>query len=133
MDKNLFQELESNLNEAVSVARGTSAPRSIYVVMSPAAIKSIRREPGYVSGRVRPDVSAKSRYRQGLGTGKAQARHRGGQLFAADQGGSRVCSPGALSVAELESVLSMPTVIVQSGVRPEFILPSANVPLKPNS
>ena len=77
MDKNLFHELESNLNEAVSVARGASAPRSIYVVMSPAAIKSIRRNlnmsqavfartfqlsldtvKGWEQGKRRPDTAA---------------------------------------------------------------------------
>ena len=77
MDKDLFHELEANLNEAVNVARGTSAPRSIYIVMSPAAIKSIRQNlnmsqavfaktfqlsldtvKGWEQGKRRPDTAA---------------------------------------------------------------------------
>ncbi len=42
MDDKLFKELNANLKEAVKVAKGTSAPKSIYVVLSPAEIKAIR-------------------------------------------------------------------------------------------
>lgn len=43
MDNELFEELEANLKEAVELARGESAPRSVYIVMSPAEIRSIRQ------------------------------------------------------------------------------------------
>ena len=42
MDDKLFKELDANLKEAVKVARGTRAPRSVYVVLKPAEIKAIR-------------------------------------------------------------------------------------------
>ena len=42
MDDKLFRELNANLKEAVKVAKGTSAPKSVYVVLSPAEIKAIR-------------------------------------------------------------------------------------------
>ena len=42
MDKKLFKELDANLREAVKVAKGTTAPKSVYVVLSPAEIKAIR-------------------------------------------------------------------------------------------
>ena len=42
MDNELFQELESNLKEAVKLAKGDSAPASTYFVLSPADIKKIR-------------------------------------------------------------------------------------------
>jgi putative transcriptional regulator len=42
MDDKLFKELDANLKEAVKVAKGTKAPKSVYVVLSPAQIKAIR-------------------------------------------------------------------------------------------
>ena len=42
MDKKLFKELDANLKEAVKVAKGASAPKSVYVVLTPAEIKAIR-------------------------------------------------------------------------------------------
>ncbi len=42
MDDKLFKELNANLKEAVNVAKGTSAPKSVYIVLSPAEIKAIR-------------------------------------------------------------------------------------------
>ena len=42
MDEMLFKELDANLKEAVKVAKGTSAPKSVYVVLTSAEIKSIR-------------------------------------------------------------------------------------------
>jgi len=42
MDDKLFKELDANLKEAVKVAKGTSAPKSVYVILSPAEIKAIR-------------------------------------------------------------------------------------------
>ena len=42
MDDKLFKELNANLKEAVKVAKGTLAPKSVYVVLSPAEIKAIR-------------------------------------------------------------------------------------------
>ena len=42
MDDKLFKELDANLKEAVKVARGTRAPKSVYVVLKPADIKAIR-------------------------------------------------------------------------------------------
>ncbi|HUV23420.1 MAG TPA: NadS family protein [Gammaproteobacteria bacterium] len=42
MDDKLFKELNANLKEAVKVAKGTLAPKSVYVVLSPVEIKAIR-------------------------------------------------------------------------------------------
>ncbi len=42
MDDKLFKELNANLKVAVKVAKGTLAPKSVYVVLSPAEIKAIR-------------------------------------------------------------------------------------------
>ena len=42
MDNRLFKELDANLKEAVKVAKGTKAPKSVYVVLKPADIKAIR-------------------------------------------------------------------------------------------
>ncbi len=42
MDDKLFKELDANLKEAVKVAKGTSAPKSVYVVLTPANIKAVR-------------------------------------------------------------------------------------------
>ena len=42
MDEKLFKELDANLQEAVKVAKGTTAPQSVFVVMTPAEIKAIR-------------------------------------------------------------------------------------------
>jgi putative transcriptional regulator len=42
MDDKLFKEFNANLKEAVKVAKGTSAPKSVYVVLSPVEIKAIR-------------------------------------------------------------------------------------------
>ena len=42
MDDKLFKELDANLKEAVKVARGSSAPKSVYVILMPAEIKRIR-------------------------------------------------------------------------------------------
>ena len=46
MDDKLFKELDANLKEAVKVAKGTKAPRSVYVVLKPAEIKAIRTSVG---------------------------------------------------------------------------------------
>jgi putative transcriptional regulator len=43
MDKKLFKELDTNLKEAVKIANGTTVPKSVYVVLSPAEIKTIRK------------------------------------------------------------------------------------------
>ena len=42
MDNKLFKELDSNLKEAVKVAKGTKAPKSVYIVLTPSEIKAIR-------------------------------------------------------------------------------------------
>ncbi len=42
MDDKLFRELDANLKEAVKVAKGTSLPKSVYVVLTPADIKAVR-------------------------------------------------------------------------------------------
>jgi len=42
MDDKLFNELDANLKEAVKVAKGSSAPKSMYVILKPAEIKQIR-------------------------------------------------------------------------------------------
>ena len=46
MDDKLFKELDANLKEAVKVAKGTLAPKSVYVMFSPAKIKAIRANVG---------------------------------------------------------------------------------------
>ena len=77
MDDQLFKELNANLKEAVKVAKGTSAPKSVYVVLSPAEIKAIRASvrmsqavfarsfqlsldtiKGWEQGKRKPDVAA---------------------------------------------------------------------------
>lgn len=42
MDDKLFRELDANLKEAVKVSKGTSVPKSVYVVLTPADIKAVR-------------------------------------------------------------------------------------------
>ena len=42
MDDKLFKELDANLKEAVKVAKGTTAPMSVYVILKPVEIKAIR-------------------------------------------------------------------------------------------
>ena len=46
MDDKLFKELDANLKEAVKVAKGTKAPKSVYVVLKPTEIKAIRTSVG---------------------------------------------------------------------------------------
>jgi putative transcriptional regulator len=46
MDDKLFNELDANLKDAVKVARGTKAPKSVYVVLKPAEIRAIRNSVG---------------------------------------------------------------------------------------
>ena len=77
MDDKLFKELNTNLKEAVKVVKGTSAPKSVYVVLSPAEIKAIRASvkmsqaifarsfqlsldtvKGWEQGKRKPDVAA---------------------------------------------------------------------------
>jgi putative transcriptional regulator len=77
MDEKLFEELDTNLKEAVKVAKGTTAPKSVYVVLTPAEIRSIRASvnmsqavfarsfqlsldtlKGWEQGKRRPDVAA---------------------------------------------------------------------------
>ncbi len=77
MDDKLFKELDTNLKEAVKVAKGTLAPKSVYVVLSPAEIKAIRASvrmsqavfarsfqlsldtiKGWEQGKRRPDAAA---------------------------------------------------------------------------
>ena len=59
MDEKLFKELDANLKEAVKVAKGASAPKSVYVVLTPAEI--------HVTSRVCADISAERRYHQRVG------------------------------------------------------------------
>ena len=42
MDEKLFKELDANLKEAGKIAKGTGAPKSVYVVLKPTEIKAIR-------------------------------------------------------------------------------------------
>lgn len=77
MDEELFQELESNLEEAVEIVSGRSAPKTVYVVVTPDEIKAIRRKlrmsqskfarafqlsvetiKGWEQGKRRPDTAA---------------------------------------------------------------------------
>lgn len=77
MDEKLFKELETNLKEAVKIAKGTTAPKSIYVVLTPAEIRTIRTNvnmsqtvfarsfqlsldtlKGWEQGKRRPDAAA---------------------------------------------------------------------------
>lgn len=46
MDEKLFRELDSNLKEAVKIAKGKSSPKTVYVVLAPAEIKAIRASVG---------------------------------------------------------------------------------------
>ena len=77
MDERLFKELDANLIDAVKIAKGTTAPRSVYVVLTPAEIKTIRKSvkmsqavfarsfqlsldtlKGWEQGKRKPDVAA---------------------------------------------------------------------------
>jgi len=77
MDDTLFKELDANLKEAVKVAKGTSTPKSVYVVLKPSQIKAIRASvnmsqavfarsfqlsldtiKGWEQGKRKPDVAA---------------------------------------------------------------------------
>jgi len=77
MDEELFEELDANLKEAVKVAKGTTAPKFVYVVLTPAEIKTIRKSvnmsqavfarsfqlsldtlKGWEQGKRKPDVAA---------------------------------------------------------------------------
>jgi putative transcriptional regulator len=77
MDKKLFEELDNNLKEAVKIAKGTTAAKSVYVVLSPTEIKTIRKSvnmsqatfarsfqlsldtlKGWEQGKRKPDVAA---------------------------------------------------------------------------
>ncbi len=77
MDNKLFQELESNLEDAVKYVRGETAPKSVYVVLTAADIKAIRQRvqmsqavfartfqlsvetiKGWEQGKRRPDAAA---------------------------------------------------------------------------
>lgn len=77
MDDKLFKELHTNLKEAVKVAKGTSEPKSVYVILTPAEIKAIRASvkmsqavfarsfqlsvdtvKGWEQGKRRPDAAA---------------------------------------------------------------------------
>ena len=77
MDEKLFKELDTNLREAVKIAKGNTAPKSVYVVLTPAEIKSIRASvnmsqavfarsfqlsldtlKGWEQGKRKPDVAA---------------------------------------------------------------------------
>ena len=42
MEDKLFNELESNLKDAVKVAKGRVTPKTAYIVVTPAGIKAIR-------------------------------------------------------------------------------------------
>ena len=44
MDDKLFNELETNLKEAVDIAKGRVAPETAYFVITPATIKAIRHK-----------------------------------------------------------------------------------------
>jgi len=43
MDKELFEELEGNLKQAIKLVKGEAEPSSVYFVLSPADIKAIRQ------------------------------------------------------------------------------------------
>lgn len=77
MDEKLFKELDANLKEAVKIAKGTTAPKSVYVVLTPAEIRTIRTSinmsqavfarsfqlsldtlKGWEQGKRKPDVAA---------------------------------------------------------------------------
>ena len=77
MHEKLFKELDTNLKEAVSIAKGTTAPKSVYVVLTPAEIRTIRKSvnmsqvvfarsfqlsldtlKGWEQGKRKPDVAA---------------------------------------------------------------------------
>ena len=46
MDDKLFDELESNLKQAVHIAKGRASPKTIYVMATPTQIKAVRRKTG---------------------------------------------------------------------------------------
>jgi putative transcriptional regulator len=77
MNKKLFEELDNNLAEAVEIAKGSTAAKSVYVVLTPKEIKTIRKSvnmsqsvfaqsfqlsldtlKGWEQGKRKPDVAA---------------------------------------------------------------------------
>jgi putative transcriptional regulator len=77
MDEKLFKELDSNLRKAVTIVKGTAAPKSVYVVLTPVEIRTIRKSvnmsqavfarsfqlsldtlKGWEQGKRKPDVAA---------------------------------------------------------------------------
>ena len=46
MDDKLFDELESNLKQAVQITKGRASPETTYVMATPAQIKAVRRKTG---------------------------------------------------------------------------------------
>ena len=98
MDDKLFTELDANLKEAVKVAKGTSTPTAVYVVLTPAEIKAIR-----ISVKMSQAVFARS-FQLSLDTikgweqGKRKTRCRGNELPAYDPGGSRSCAESTCSI-----------------------------------
>ncbi len=43
MDNTVFEELQSNVMDAVKYAKGEASPKSVYFVLSPADVKAIRQ------------------------------------------------------------------------------------------
>ena len=68
MDDKLFNELETNLKEAVDIAKGRVAPETAYFVITPATIKSIRHK---VKMSQAAFVSPESGHSERVGTGQA--------------------------------------------------------------
>ena len=77
MDEKLFRELDTNLKKAAKIAKGATSPKSVYVVLTPAEIKTIRTSvkmsqavfarsfqlsldtlKGWEQGKRKPDVAA---------------------------------------------------------------------------
>ena len=77
MDEKHFRELDTNLKKAAKIAKGTMSPKSVYVVLTPAEIKTIRTSvkmsqavfarsfqlsldtlKGWEQGKRKPDVAA---------------------------------------------------------------------------
>ncbi len=46
MDSKLFNELESNLKQAVRIAKGRTSPKTVYEMVTPAQIKAMRHKIG---------------------------------------------------------------------------------------
>ena len=92
MDKKLFDDLESNLKQAVRIARGRATPKTIYVFVTPSQIKAMRRKLGMSQAVFARDFHLSLDTVKGWEQGKRAPGRRRQQLPAHHSGGSGFCA-----------------------------------------